>query len=200
MDHLTQDRPFCDKIIAIAHNARAYDLSFILDYAVKSGWLPDLVLNGAKILCMKMEHITFLDSLNFLPLSLRSLPKAFGLPSVSKGHYPHFFNTPENSDYIGPYPESKFFGVDYMSENERREFFEWYADVKDETFDNRKQLERYCQIDVSILKQACCEFRNLFLKIGGIDIFQEAITIASACNKVFRKKYLKPYSIGLIPK
>jgi hypothetical protein len=87
-----------------------------------------------------------------------------------------------------------------MSEGERREFFEWYAGVKGETFDNRKQLGRYCQMDVSILKQACCEFRKSFLKIGAIDVFQEAVTIASACNKVFRKKYLKPCSIRLIPK
>jgi hypothetical protein len=105
MNYLIRDRPFCDKIIAIAHNARPYDLMVILDYAVKSGWLPDLILNGAKILCMKMEHVIFLDSLNFLPMSLRSLPKAFGLPSVSKGYYPHFFNTHENLDYVGPYPE-----------------------------------------------------------------------------------------------
>jgi hypothetical protein len=55
-------------------------------------------------------------------------------------------------------------------------------------------------MDVSILKQACCEFRNTFLKIGGIDVFQESITIASACNKVFRKQFLKPNSIGLVPK
>jgi hypothetical protein len=52
-DPLTRDRPI---IIAIAHNESAYDLSFILDYAVKSGWLPDLVLKGAKILCMKMAR------------------------------------------------------------------------------------------------------------------------------------------------
>jgi hypothetical protein len=58
--------------------------------------------------------------------------------------------------------------------------------VKDGSFDNRKELERYCQMDVSVLKQACCEFRDTFLKIGNIDVFQESITVASACNKVFR--------------
>jgi hypothetical protein len=33
-----------------------------------------------------------------------------------------------------------------------------------------------------------------------IDVFQESITIASACNKVMRKRFLKPDTIGLIPK
>jgi hypothetical protein len=30
-------------------------------------------------------------------------------------------------------------------------------------------------------------------------MFLEAVTIASACNKVLRKKFLKPETIGLIP-
>jgi hypothetical protein len=33
----------------------------------------------------------------------------------------------------------------------------------------------------------------------GIDPFAKAMTIASACNKVFRALYLKPNTIGLIP-
>jgi len=33
-----------------------------------------------------------LDSLSFLPLSLRKLPDAFGL-TTSKSSYPHYFNT-----------------------------------------------------------------------------------------------------------
>jgi hypothetical protein len=31
------------------------------------------------------------------------------------------------------------------------------------------------------------------------DVFVETIKIASACNKVFRKRFLKPDTIGLIP-
>jgi hypothetical protein len=38
------------------------------------------------------------------------------------------------------------------------------------------------------------------MQIGNIDVFQESITIASACNKVLRKRFLKPDTIGLIPK
>jgi hypothetical protein len=34
---------------------------------------------------------------------------------------------------------------------------------------------------------------------GGIDPFQKCITIASACNLVFRTKFLPPDTIGIIP-
>jgi hypothetical protein len=30
-------------------------------------------------------------------------------------------------------------------------------------------------------------------------VFLESVTIASACNKVLRKKFLKPETVGLIP-
>jgi hypothetical protein len=33
----------------------------------------------------------------------------------------------------------------------------------------------------------------------GIDPFQKCITIASACNVVFRAKFLRPDTIGIIP-
>ena len=40
--------------------------------------------------------------------------------------------------------------------------------------------------------------RREFLQIGHIDVFLEFVTIASACNKVMRKRFLKPNTIGLI--
>jgi len=49
-------------------------------------------MNGLKIMCMKMEHLVFLDSVSFLPCSLRKLLEAFGL-TTSKSWYPHDFNT-----------------------------------------------------------------------------------------------------------
>ena len=43
-------------------------------------------------------------------------------------------------------------------------------------------------------------FKREFAQIGNIDVFQESITIASACNKVLRKRFLQRDIIGLIPK
>jgi len=37
------------------------------------------------------------------------------------------------------------------------------------------------------------------MQTGHIDVFVESITIASACSKFLRKRFLKPDTIGLIP-
>jgi len=75
----------------------------------------------------------------------------------------------------------------------------WYIEQKDIVFDNRRVLEQYCQDDVTVLRQAFQIFRRDFIEIGNIKVFLEAVAIASACNKVLRKKFLKPETIGLLP-
>jgi len=57
-------------------------------------------------------------------------------------------------------------------------------------------LESYCQ-DVTVLRQARQVFRREFIQIRNIEVFLEAIAIASACKKVLRKRFLKPDTIGL---
>jgi hypothetical protein len=37
------------------------------------------------------------------------------------------------------------------------------------------------------------------MEVGNVDVFLESCTIASACNKVLRKRFLKPETVGLIP-
>ena len=75
----------------------------------------------------------------------------------------------------------------------------WYNEQKVKVFNNRHMLEQYCQDDVKVLRQACRVFRREFLEIGNIEVFLEALTIASACIKVLRKKFLKLETTGLIP-
>jgi len=96
-------------------------------------------MNGLKIICMRMEHLVFLDSVSFLPFPLRWLPEAFGL-TVAISLYPHYFNTKENLDYIGPLPNVSYYGVNEMGEGERSEFLEWY-ETQDPPFDNKRVLE-----------------------------------------------------------
>jgi len=42
-------------------------------------------MDSTKILSMVVENTLFLDSLNFLPMSLKSIPKLFDLP-CKKGY------------------------------------------------------------------------------------------------------------------
>jgi hypothetical protein len=61
-------------------------------------------------------------------------------------------------------------------------------------------LEEYCEAYVSVLRQDCQVFRREFIQIGQVEVFLESMTIASACNNVLRRLFLKPDTIGLIPK
>ena len=131
-------------------------------------------------------------------MALRKLPAAFVLTS-SKSWYPHLFNTVANLNYVGSIPDMQLYGVTEMSESERKEFTAWYDAQKGKVFDNRRVLEDYCHDFVTVLRQACQIFRRDFKEVGHVDIFLESCTIASACNKVLRKRFLKPNTIGLIP-
>ena len=86
-----------------------------------------------------------------------------------------------------------------IRQEERNEFLVWYESQRSETFDNRHVLESYFQDDVTVLRQACRVFRREFIQIGHNDVFVESITIASAWNNAFRKRFVKPDTLGLIP-
>jgi len=139
---------------------------------------------------MVVENLHFLDSLNYLPMSLKSMPKSFEL-TCKKGYYPHFFNAADDLVYVGSYPEPKFYGADFMSGDGRTQFSAWYEGVKDKILKDREELLAHCMDDVNALRQACCAFRNLFLKLVKMDPFRQAIKISSICNKVFRTRFLK---------
>ena len=110
--------------------------SFFLRRFLELKWVPQLIMDGSKILSMVVENLHFLDSLNYLPMSLKNMPKSFDL-TCKKGHYPHFFNAANNLDYVGSHPELKFYGADFMSDDERTQFSAWYEGVKDKMFNNR---------------------------------------------------------------
>lgn len=86
-----------------------------------------------------------------------------------------------------------------MSGRESNEFLAWYEKQKSEPFDNRRVLESYCHVDVTVLRQVCHFFKRQFLHIGHIEVFLKCLKIASACNKLLRRKFLKPGTMGLFP-
>jgi hypothetical protein len=89
IDYLRLSGPFADKIYVISHNSRGYDAQFLLRRFLELRWVPALIMVGTKILRMCVGHLIFVDSLSFLPMSLKSMPKSFDL-TCKKGHYPHF--------------------------------------------------------------------------------------------------------------
>ena len=57
LSYLTEPRPRANKIVATAHNVKAFDLHSIFNRAIVLKWKPELIMNGLKIMCMKMEHL-----------------------------------------------------------------------------------------------------------------------------------------------
>ncbi|XP_025160709.1 uncharacterized protein LOC112589908 [Harpegnathos saltator] len=204
VDFVTRPRKSFKQIICIAHNASAFDAEFILRYLVESGNRvePKLILNGTKIILLTIGQTKFIDSVNYMPMRLSALPKAFGLKDTAgKGLFPHLFNTVENQHYIGPIPDARYYSPETMRPSERERFLEWHEDMvrKNIEFDFQREIVSYCRNDIDILRRACFAFRKIFLDRGKVCPFEECTTIASTCMRVFRKNFLREKEIGIIP-
>lgn len=83
----TDDTEYLRQVIAVVHNFQGYDSYFILEELYKQCVCPDQIANGAKILCMSLDNIKFIDSMAFLQMSLASFTKAFGLQELKRGFF-----------------------------------------------------------------------------------------------------------------
>ena len=157
-------------------------------------------MNGNNIIQMEIRDVRFIDSINFIGSALSKFPDTFGLKEMAKGFFPHWANTDQFQDYVGPYLDAKYYKPEIMSKEGRAKFYEWYNErVRNkDVFDFKHEMEIYCRSDVDILRRGCGEFRKTFQEYGGIDPFLEATTIADACNKVWRNQFMPEKQIGVI--
>lgn len=190
------------KAIVVAHNFKGYDGYMILEELYRQHATNiNLIVNGAKILSIDLPQIKFIDSMNFFPMALSNFPKTFGLHELKKGFFPHFFNTVENQDYVGPIPEVKFYDPDGMSPSRKEEFLKWHEQKVKENyhFDFQQELLTYCQSDVRLLKEGCMNFQREFKSITEFNPMRNCITIASACNVAYRKNWLPKNKLAVEP-
>jgi hypothetical protein len=111
------------------------------------------------------------------------------------------FNTEEHETYIGPFPPMSDYGVDQMKPELREKFLKWYREQINSgaVFDNAESLKNYCISDVQILREGAMIFRRDFIEHTTVDPFISASTIAGACSYVYRKNFMPPNTIPLIP-
>ena len=195
---LTPEHKGC---IVVAHNFQGYDSYFIINFLNENAIHYEIIYRGAKSLSMTipMFNIKFIDSLNFIPMSLAKFPKTFGQDELCKGYFPHLFNKDENQDYVGPIPCQNDYGVNFMKPAERKAFIAWHQEQVENNyvFDFRKEIIKYCRSDVDIMAKCCLLYRELFRKETDIDPFDKALTIASYCHQVYRTNFLKKDTIGI---
>ena len=188
--------------IAIAHNFQGYDSYFIIKFLNENAIHYEIIYRGAKCLSMTMPmfNIKFIDSLNFIPMSLAKFPKTFGQDGLCKGYFPHLFNKDENQNYVGPIPCQDDYGVNFMKPAEREAFIAWHQEQVENNyvFDFRKEIIEYCRSDVDILAKCCLMYREMFKDETGIDPFDKALTIASYCHQVYRTNFLEKDTIAIL--
>ncbi|XP_072761952.1 uncharacterized protein [Anoplolepis gracilipes] len=194
VDFVTRPTKYFKQIICIAHNAKSFDAQFILHHIVENriSLEPQVILNGTKIVVLTVERTKFIDSVNYMPMRLSELPKAFDLTDISnKGIFPHLFNTIDNQSYVGPLPNVQYYSPDSMQVKEREKFLAWHSEMTraNYVFDFQREILDYCRNDIDILRQACMAFRKIFLQRGDVCPFEECTTIASTCMRVFRKTF-----------
>ena len=188
--------------IVVAHNFQGYDGYFIQDFLNKNAIKYEVILRGAKILSMTipMFDMKFIDSLNFIPMSLSKFPKTFGKTELCKGYFPHLFNKEENQSYVGPIPPVPYYSPNTMKPEAREAFLAWHKEQVENNyvFDFRNEIIKYCRSDVDILRKCCMAFREMLRdKTNGIDPFEDCLTIASYCHRVYRTSFMKEDSIAV---
>ena len=190
------------RVIVVFHNLKGYDGMFLLQHMyAQHREVTRMVTVGVKVLSFSSDRLCFKDSLCFLPFALSAFSSTFGLNELHKGFFPHLFNTAANQQYEGTMPPRKTYNPDGMSEKKRREFMAWYdARVREAcVFNLKREVEKYCTSDVKLLKAGCFKFVAEFRHQAEFDPFEKYLTIASACNRLWRKWHLVTKTMAVQP-
>ena len=186
------------QVNVLAHNFQGYDGFFIIHQYYGDNRIVEQLRNGCKLLQVQHDRIRFIDSLSFFQMPLSAFPKTFGLTELHKGYFPHKFNHPDHQNYVGPIPALDYYMPETMSPEGKQALETWHQEQRDQVFDFKKELVKYCQSDVRLLKQGCLTFKRLFETLTGFNPFDH-ITIASACNRDLRMNRMIPNSIASEP-
>lgn len=178
----------------IAHNGKGYDYQFIIRWIYEyTDYQPFIIFAGAKIMYMSIPdlNIRFIDSLNFLTMPLKRMPKTFGEKELKKGFFPHWFNRKENWDYEGSMPDKEEFHYNSFKDKDRKDFLKWYDKKIDDGYvwNQQKEMKEYCISDVDILRKCCLKLRKLYIETCEIDPFQY-LTIASVCMAIYKYHFV----------
>ena len=182
-----------------AHNGSKFDTLFLLRYLVcERNLIPNVIMNGYRILKLVYKNAEVLDSMLFCPTSLKNLVNMFDFGShVKKGYYPYDFT---DLNYKGVIPDKTYFTKN-MDEKELKDFEKWYESKKNETYILRNEVKEYCMNDVFILTKSLLKFHDIILQHAKAEVLfdHEIMTISSLALNVFNRFFPLPNLLGVEP-
>ncbi len=185
----------------VAHNGGRFDSIFLLrELLVKKQIIPELVMNGNKVISLEIleRGLKVIDSFLFLSMRLANFPKALGIENLTKGYHPYFFY---DLNYVGSMVSVDYFNPPTEGSKERELFDVWYNEQCQKVYVFKDAIYYYCRMDVDILRRGCITFTYLIKEISSILPFYDKTcnTIASLALKIYSACFLKRNTIGQIP-
>ena len=85
--------------------------------------------------------------------------------------------------------------------HQKESWIRWYQEKVDDNyhFNMRREMETFCESDVKLLKAGCQKFREEFWQHTYFDPIEKCVTLASACNCLWRKKLVPIDTIASQP-
>ena len=180
-----------------AHNLSGFDGILLLRHLVeyKSAISVEPLIFNGKLMSIKFKFpdgkktrtLVFKDSYLLLPLSLRSLCTAFGVPSM-KGHFPFAWN---EVHYSGPIPDKSYWTGTDITTAEYNQLVEKY---KDNVWDFQKEAIEYCKLDCKCLYEVIEKFNELVFKEFSVNV-HPSLTLPALAMRIFKSRYMPDNTI-----
>ena len=177
------------------HNLSNFDGIFLLKTLTAIGYTSP-VINDNRIISIDLHKddckLTFLDSYQLLPSSLKKLAKNFNVSN--KGIFPYHFliNTDTNINYIGNVPDIKYFpGLTEL------EYKEYCSQFKNKDWNLRLETEKYCLQDCISLFEVISKFNSMIFSLFQLNIVDYP-TLPSLSFAIYKTRYMKKDVIAQI--
>lgn len=188
--------PYNNRVI-YTHNLAKFDSVFLLRYLAtsKDCYMDKPLMKDGRFIQITIKvgidggySLKFVDSLQLLPQSLKSLAKQFNVEE--KGLFPVLMPIPDNSlsDKVGFFPDFKFFNnVSYYDYEQFKSNFDGPWVFRDESI-------KYCEQDCITLYQVLSNFNKLIFERFKKNIWDYP-TLPSLALAIFRSNYLEENKI-----
>lgn len=189
-----------DNYKVYVHNFSKFDSVFLIDLLSSIVRMGNIIQRKGKFIkfplyytpkkgkSKKEYHITFFDSINILPMSLKNLCKGFNVKN-KKLIFPVLFKN-HNSvksilQYEGEVPELEYFKN--VTESEYKEYLNKYSNKK---WIYSEELIKYCEVDTLSLYEVIYKFSENIYKLFEINIMKNP-TLSSIAFTAYRTKFMK---------